>query len=402
MRRIKLHGKGQMKKYLFYILIFVFYLSVFSQDIQHEAIAVNIEVKVRVFKGKKFIDNLTISDFEVFENGDLQKIESVYMVKKTSIERQEANRETGVEKRQLVPQVSRLFVLIFELRNVLPKVEEAVQYFFREVIMPGDRLMIATPFKTYNMKMNVLDKMPREVIAKQLIDKVRMGVLSPPLMNRDVNDFKDLSDDADESIDDMSGMLNYMGQRYMDERRILDFAEYLKHEPGQKNVYMFLQQDLLDYAQSDMNSIEVADFMGALDWMNFMSTIASYSHIPPKKIKRAFADSSILFQFIYIKKDPNVDIPMGQPIRGSTMSMLDTSVGMFDTFKDLAQATGGLTDVSINPAASFRAAVDSSENYYLLYYSPKEYKSDGSFKNIKVKVKGGGVKIFHRSGYIAD
>lgn len=135
--------------------------------------------------------------------------------------------------------------------------------------------------------------------------------------------------------------------------------------------------------------MEVADFMGALDWMNFMSTIASYSHIPPQKIKRAFADSSILFQFIYIKKDPNVDIPIGQPVRGSTMGMLDTSVGMFDTFKDLAQATGGLADVSINPAASFRAAVDSSENYYLLYYSPKEYRSDGSFKTINVKVKRG-------------
>ena len=97
-----------------------------------------------------------------------------------------------------------------------------------------------------------------------------------------------------------------------------------------------------------------------------------------------------------------MDNPLGGAISGSTMSLLDTSVGMFNTFKGLSQATGGLTDVSTNPAASFKSAVDSSENYYLLYYSPKDYRSDGSFKNIRIKVKGGGVKVFHRAGYIAD
>ena len=65
-----------------------------TQDIQHEAIAINIEVPVRVFKGDTFIDNLTINDFELFEDGILQKIEAVYLIKTNNIERE----PTGIDK----------------------------------------------------------------------------------------------------------------------------------------------------------------------------------------------------------------------------------------------------------------------------------------------------------------
>jgi hypothetical protein len=42
------------------------------------------------------------------------------------------------------------------------------------------------------------------------------------------------------------------------------------------------------------------------------------------------------------------------------------------------------------------------ENYYLLYYTPKDYKPDGKFRSIEVKVKGKSYSITHRAGYIAD
>ena len=64
--------------------------------------------------------------------------------------------------------------------------------------------------------------------------------------------------------------------------------------------------------------------------------------------------------------------------------------------------TLGIVDSSANVAASFKKASDASENYYLLYYSPINYVSDGKFKEIKIKVKGQRYKISHRAGYIAD
>jgi VWFA-related protein len=82
--------------------------------------------------------------------------------------------------------------------------------------------------------------------------------------------------------------------------------------------------------------------------------------------------------------------------------MQNLSGNFFSAFKDVAEATGGTVDSTTNVAASFKKAADASENYYLLYYSPKNYVSDGEFKEIKIKVKGQRYKISHRAGYIAN
>jgi len=49
-----------LKKQTILLAILVLSLNLFAQEIQHEAVAINIEVPVRVFKGKNFIDNLTL------------------------------------------------------------------------------------------------------------------------------------------------------------------------------------------------------------------------------------------------------------------------------------------------------------------------------------------------------
>jgi hypothetical protein len=59
-------------------------------------------------------------------------------------------------------------------------------------------------------------------------------------------------------------------------------------------------------------------------------------------------------------------------------------------------------DSSANPVVSFQKAVDASDNYYLIYYSPQNYTADGKFREIKVKVKSGSYHISHRAGYFAN
>jgi len=54
-----------MRKIAFIISILFLFLS--GHEIQEQATAVSIEIPVRVFKGNKLIDNLTINDFEIFE-----------------------------------------------------------------------------------------------------------------------------------------------------------------------------------------------------------------------------------------------------------------------------------------------------------------------------------------------
>ena len=68
----------------------------------------------------------------------------------------------------------------------------------------------------------------------------------------------------------------------------------------------------------------------------------------------------------------------------------------------MARATGGFFDSSANTEVLFKQAVEASENYYLLYYIPSNYKGDGQFKKIKVRVKNKNYKVIHRLGYFAN
>ncbi|MCK4760469.1 MAG: hypothetical protein KAT69_10500, partial [Candidatus Aminicenantes bacterium] len=98
--------KTALKKLILLATISVFSLVFFAQEITHETLVINIEVPVRVFKSGEFVDNLTIDDFEVYEDGILQQIEAVYLIKKKDIERSE-------EKQKFVPETSRNYVLLF-------------------------------------------------------------------------------------------------------------------------------------------------------------------------------------------------------------------------------------------------------------------------------------------------
>ncbi len=384
-----------MKRPILLIGVFLFGLTLLAQEISHETIVVNIEVPVRVFKGSKFIDNLTIDDFEVYEDGKLQKIEAVYLIKKANIEREDVKIDREKAKKIFSPQISRQFVLIFEIRDYFPKVEEAIWYFFEKVIIPGDKLIMATPTRTYNFKEDSWEVVSKTEIASQLIAKLKRDTFIRPL------DWTDLSDYMEDAQGIVTGTQEaYMSQRYLDEKRLTTVAEYLKQLPGQKNVFLFLQQELISFPMPSPVSV-VSNIWAGLDYLNFMSMVASYNSISPKRIKKAFSDSSILFHFLYLK-DESYFKDIGFEPSVSLLDMFDTTTGMFSTFKELSQVTGGMTQATTNAAASFKHAVDASENYYLLYYSPQDYKSSGEFKKIKVKVKGQDYRIRHRSGYFAN
>jgi hypothetical protein len=107
-------------------------------------------------------------------------------------------------------------------------------------------------------------------------------------------------------------------------------------------------------------------------------------------VKQAYADSSVSIHFLFITKPPKFVFGM---------RMQEHSEDIYSAFKQMAQATGGFVESSGNPAASFKLAVEASENYYLLYYSPKNYKGEGKFREIKVRVKDKDYKVIHRAGY---
>ena len=398
-----------MKKHTILLAILVLGLTLFAQEIQHEAVAVNIEVPVRVFKGKTFINNLTLEDFEIYEDGILQKIEAVYLIKKRSIEREDTEMDKEEARERFAPEVSRNFVLLFEMHEYLPTVGKAIEYFFNDIFLKGDTLMVVTPSQTYHFNNEALERLPKKEISKELIAQLRKDLrMSSSVYRSLLHDLENLrtvegTGAFDSDLVQMmhSNILTKLRNlKYIDENKLLNFADTLEKIEGPKHVFFFLQKLLVPIIRTT----------GFRDLEEF----EAYMSFDENKIKQMFSSSSITAHMIYVTKTSDLEFINRDGVSLTATGIMDTSNStmpremqnlsgnFFSAFKDIAQATGGIVDSTTNVAASFKKAADASENYYLLYYSPKNYVADGKYKEIKIKVKGQRYKISHRAGYIAD
>jgi hypothetical protein len=144
-------GDKSMKRALWIPVILFGCFSLFPQQVAEESVVINIEVPVRIFEGGRFTDDLKIKDFEVLEDGKPQKIEAVYLVKKTSVERSE-------ESRRFSPNTERNFYLFFEVNEYDPRLGGALDKFIRNEVNPNDNLWIITPDGTYHLKGEALGR----------------------------------------------------------------------------------------------------------------------------------------------------------------------------------------------------------------------------------------------------
>ncbi len=417
-----------MKNLCLFICILLLSFSVFSQEIQEESFVVNIEVPVRIYKGDTFVGDLSIDDFEVFEDGVPQKIEAVYLIKKRTVERSE-------EKKRFTPDTKRNFYLFFEITDYDPRLAEAVEYFIHNVLVQRDNLVIVTPMKTYRMKNNTFKIMPKEKVVEQLVGIIRKDILVgsseyksairecascaraiqaailptargdegeadpviDPVMDDSVGEeFRGLA--IEEQVMLYSTLLTKLETlRRVNQDKLLDFADSLKDKEGQKYIFMFYQKEFIPQVDPKILDQALVMFQDSPSVIHDLTEISSFYRrdisFDVDSVKQAYADSSISIHFLFITKPPT---------NTYGVHFEEHSEDIFSAFNEMANATGGFTESSFNPAFLMRKAVDASENYYLLYYSPKEYNADGKFREIKVRVKRGGHRVSHRAGYFAN
>lgn len=399
--------------------------AVFAQQILQEiSQVINIEVPVRVFKSGDFVDDLTIKDFEVLEDGVPQKIEAVYLVRQDTVTRGEDRQQ------KFRPQTARTFFLFFEVSEWDARLGESVDYFCKNVLLPRDRLIAVTPVKTYRLKEEGFANKSREDIAAELKSLIRKDALIGDAEYRsalkDLEEMAQLMNGAlgDESAASLSsqgargmqaGLLeqgidvvatHYMSYlqrletlREVNELRMMDFANFLKEQEGQKYVFLFYQREYIPMIDPKVltaasSSIQNAD---GVDLNMLLADVTQWYDrdmgTDVERVKRAFADASTAVHFLFITK-PAPNIP--------GVYFQERSSDTFTPFAEMARASGGFMASSANPNFLFQEAVEASENYYLLYYSPREYTGDGQFKTIKVRIKGEGYKTIHRLGYFSN
>jgi len=359
---------------------------------QHESTVVNIEVPVRVLKKGTFVDGLTLADFEVFENGVRQNIEAVYLIKDKQVLREEKTAGAALQP----PRSARNYVLYLDLKEYLPKVGDALDYFFDDVLSPGDTLFVVTPVKTYRFKSEALSLVPRRQIADRLKAKLKVDIQTGNSQYRTLmRDFyrlegeeypPDLAEVKERQLFDLAVQMRDLTE--VTENRVIGFADALKSLDGEKHVFLIFQKEVLpEHAFADDMQMELIKPVS----------------FDVEKIKRYFSDASITIHCLYITKTPAFALdPMNQNRSILASRLQDLSADIYASFKDMAAATGGLSESTANPNFALRQAAEASNNYYLLYYRPLDYRADGRFQKIEIRVKGEGFKVTHRLGYIAD
>ncbi|MFH1945917.1 MAG: VWA domain-containing protein, partial [Acidobacteriota bacterium] len=122
---------------------------------QHDVTVLGVEVPVRVMDGNQFVDNLSLADFELFENGVKQTVSGMYLIRKTDVERKESDRDG-------LPRLNRNFYMLFQLNDYNPRLNDAIDYFFEKVFIPGDAMTVMTVQNRYQLSPAALQSKSRE------------------------------------------------------------------------------------------------------------------------------------------------------------------------------------------------------------------------------------------------
>jgi hypothetical protein len=394
-----------------------------QQSFEEQSLVLNIEVPVRVFQDNTFLTDLTAKDFELFEDGVEQKIEAVYLVQDGQIKKSD-------EKKRFAPEIERTLFLFLQVHEYSVRYKDALDQFIRENLLPSDNLYIVTPIKTYRLRDNALGMVSKEDIQAQLIQILRTDTLLATSEYRQTisslsklaaqltavlsggeermpNDSFEVADGQDDArvLQDLllqysSSLIRLETIREIHQMKLLDFARFLKHRPGQKHVFFIYQREFIPTIEPRIMTQYLSFRQEHHDVLQGFSDLFNFNYRDTnfniEEVQKAYSDSSISIQFLF------VTFPAHQEFG---IRMEEHSEDVYNAWKGISAATGGYFGASSQPEILLQSAVEATENYYLLYYTPKntDFSEERKFRRVSVQVKDRGrCQVLHRIGYYED
>jgi VWFA-related protein len=193
--------------------------------------------------------------------------------------------------------------------------------------------------------------------------------------------------------------------RRVDLKKMAAYADELKKIPGAKHLFFFSQRELIPQLSNRALAAILAEGSSetSLKVQELMARARGAVSVDREAIRRAFADASVDVHFLYVTKTRKEAVAFIERQAGVEDIVMGERFGdVYGALREMAAATGGTASASSNPSDLLKKASEASEHYYLLYYQPQNYKSDGKFHSITVKVRKGGYRISYRAGYTAS
>jgi len=380
-----------------------------------------VEVDVVVTDpGGRFVRDLTADDFELYEN-DVPQSVSVFSLVDIPVEPE----DRPLNRPAVVPDVltnepgstGRVYFLIL------------------------DDLHVA-PFRTQQVREMANRFVDRYLGANDLAAVIHVGqananqpfTLSKPLLRRSINRFtgrklpsRTINKLADatqqQELADLPG--NFMGPLVdvdsplrIEYANIMlgtleDLSRYVSRLQGRRKAFVLfsegidydLESPLTDSFSGLAVGTEVSAIHGSLRSMLETAMRANVSVYPvdPRGLGHELEGIAGLGPIPTAYSFPEgVDPLPSYGIRDVERGLRDELDGSLDSLRTLANETGGFAAINSNDfERPFRRIVDENSSYYLLGYYPTNEADDGSFRNVRVRLRQPGLEVVARRGYFA-
>src|SRR5215213_7087911 len=373
---------------------------------------IQVDVTVTNLKGE-IVKDLKPEDFEIYENGEKQKITNFSFV--TSVREKTETIKKPAEK-VLVPvptaelkaeQVRRTIALVVDDLSLsfesAYQTRRALKKFVDEQMQDGDLVaIIRTGAGIGALQQFSSDKRQLyaaiEKVVWNPIGRGRIGAFAPIRDNeRIVNEAESEEDrqareNSESAFEDFQS--SYFATGTLGALRFI--VTGMKDLPGRKSVVLFsdgfkiLQQDEQGYSEGG----RVLDFLKQLvDAANRASVVFYTIDARGLQTTGITAEDSV---------DPTGD-RLQQVLSSRSNELFDTQAGLVY----LAKQTGGFAIVNNNDLSDGVRRVLNDQSYYLLGYEPDSDTFDAKtrrFNKLEIKVKGKDLKVRYRSGFfnVAD
>ena len=362
-------------------------------------------VDVRVYdKSGQPVTDLKQSDFRVTEDGVQQTISNFSLEDVEKLAQVTGGEEKAqvIDLAKLPPEVNaeqmlqdhRLLVFFFDLSSMAPdelmRALKASNDFVTGRMTTADLIAIVT----YSSSLRVTqDFTNNRDSLKKALRAILVGEESSALATTgtvgeaggtDANGMEIVAQDVSDAFTPDETEFNIFNT---DEKLIAieSLATMLRNVPGRKSVIHF-SSGITRTGQENQAQLRAAtDAANQADVSLYTMDARGLAALPPGG-------------------DVSSSSPAGQALYSGTAvtSQISSLQGSRETLAALSTDTGGRTFYDLNDfSTAFEQVQKENSSYYLIGYSPKDTRTDGRFRHIRVDVARQGLKVQARPGYFA-
>jgi hypothetical protein len=252
--------------------------------------------------------------------------------------------------------IQRNYMLVFDIKEYSAQVKDAMTSFFKEVLRPGDQLIVVTPTRFIGFSAQRLATMKTQLIPgilDQLKNDISMAAVkyltTMEEMQRIAQSLSGVGSSSGLSVKE--SLVTY-GQHRQSlqslrqglEAKLLSYIDVFRRVQGENHLLMFFEQEFRPIPDDKTMGNLRANASMAFDAAEvFVAEQYKYSGLDLQKLVAGFKYAKVRFHFLYLQAKSN------KTRRG--VDYVENSGDVYDVFTKLAKATGGIRTTSSKTSA---------------------------------------------------